>query len=184
MNDEMLKEKKISSEEIFNGRLLHVFNDVIELPNGKKSTREYIKHQGAVAVVPVTDENEIIAVRQYRYPIDRITVEIPAGKLDKGEKPLDAAFRELSEETGITDADISYIGGLYPSVAYTDEIIHMYMAKNLKYGMAHTDDDEFLEVIKIPIDEFVEKIIGGEIMDSKTQAAVLKASLILGKEKK
>lgn len=184
MNDEKLIEKKVSSEEIFDGKLLHVFSDTIELPDGKSATREYIKHQGAVAVVPVTENNEIIAVRQYRYPIGRVTVEIPAGKLDKGEKPLEAAMRELSEETGVSGADITYIGGLYPSVAYTDELIHMYMAENLEYGEAHTDDDEFLDVVKIPVDEFVEKILGGEIMDSKTQAAVLKVAMILRNREK
>lgn len=179
MNDEMLIEKKVSSEYIFDGRLLQVYRDTIELPNGKPATREYIKHQGAVAVVPVTDEGEIIAVRQYRYPVGKVTIEIPAGKLDKGEEPLDAAKRELSEETGVESADIEYIGGLYPSVAYTDEIIHMYVAKNLKYGQMHTDADEFLEVVRIRIDDFVDMILKGEIMDSKTQAAVLKVAMLL-----
>lgn len=180
MNDEKLYEKGISSRNVFSGRLLHVYSDEIELPDGGKSVREYIHHQGAVCVVPLTEDNEIIAVRQYRYPIGRVTVEIPAGKLDKGEKPLEAAKRELSEETGAESDDITYIGGLYPSVAYTDEIIHMYLARNLKYGKAHTDDDEFLEVVKIPVGEFVKKIMDGEIMDSKTQAAVLKTARLLG----
>ena len=179
MNDEMLIEKKVDSEYIFDGKLLQVYRDTVSLPNGELSTREYIKHQGAVAVVPVTDEGEIIAVRQYRYPIGRITIEIPAGKLDKGEEPLTAAKRELSEETGVESADIEYIGGLYPSVAYTDEIIHIYVAKNLKYGEMHTDEDEFLDVVKIKIDDFVDMILKGEIMDSKTQAAVLKVAMLL-----
>lgn len=179
MNDEMLIEKKVSSEYIFDGKLLQVYRDTIALPNGNEAIREYIKHQGAVAVVPVTDEGEIIAVRQYRYPIGRITIEIPAGKLDKGEDPLTAAKRELSEETGVESADIDYIGGLYPSVAYTDEIIHMYVAKNLKYGEMHTDEDEFLDVVKIKIDDFVDMVLKGEIMDSKTQAAVLKVAMLL-----
>ncbi len=180
MNDEMLIEKKVSSENVFDGRLLHVFNDVVELPNGHKSTREYIKHQGAVCVVPVTDDMEVVAVKQYRYPIGRVTIEIPAGKLDKGEDILTAAKRELSEETGVESADIEYMGGLYPSVAYTDEIIHMYVAKNLVYGDSHTDDDEFLNVVKIPLAEFAQMVMNGEIQDAKTMAAILKVARMYG----
>lgn len=180
MNDEMLIEKKISSENVFDGVLLHVYKDAIELPNGNSATREYIKHQGAVCVVPVTDNMEVVAVKQYRYPIGRVTIEIPAGKLDKGEDILTAAKRELSEETGVECADIEYMGGLYPSVAYTDEIIHMYVAKNLVYGEAHTDDDEFLNVVKIPLGEFVDMIMDGKIQDSKTMAAVLKVARMYG----
>lgn len=180
MNDEMLIEKKVSSENVFDGVLLHVYKDAIELPNGNSATREYIKHQGAVCVVPVTDNMEVVAVKQYRYPIGRVTIEIPAGKLDKGEDILDAAKRELSEETGVECADIEYMGGLYPSVAYTDEIIHMYVAKNLVYGEAHTDDDEFLNVVKIPLGEFVDMITDGKIQDSKTMAAVLKVARMYG----
>lgn len=180
MKDEMLIEKQLESEFVFNGKLLKVYNDTVSLPNGSTATREYIKHQGAVCVVPVTEDNEIVAVKQYRYPIKRVTIEIPAGKLDKGEIPLEAAKRELSEETGVESADIEYIGGLYPSVAYTDEIIHMYVAKNLKYGEAHTDDDEFLNVIRIPVSEFVDMIMDGKIEDSKTQAAILKVARKLG----
>lgn len=180
MNDEMLIEKQLSSENVFDGVLLHVYKDDIELPNGHKSVREYIKHQGAVCVVPVTDKMEVIAVKQYRYPIGRVTIEIPAGKLDAGEEPLEAAKRELSEETGVECADIEYMGGLYPSVAYTDEIIHMYVAKNLVYGQAHTDDDEFLNVVKIPLKDFVQMVMDGKIQDSKTMAAILKVGRMFG----
>ena len=180
MNDEMLIEKQISSKNVFDGVLLHVYKDEIELPNGNEAVREYIKHQGAVCVVPVTDEMEVIAVKQYRYPIGRVTIEIPAGKLDAGEEPLTAAKRELSEETGVECADIEYIGGLYPSVAYTDEIIHMYVAKNLVFGEAHTDDDEFLNVVKIPLKDFVDMVMDGKIQDSKTMAAILKVGRMFG----
>ncbi len=180
MNDEMLIEKQVSSRNVFDGVLLHVYKDEIELPNGNNAVREYIKHQGAVCVVPVTDEMEVIAVKQYRYPIGRVTIEIPAGKLDAGEEPLTAAKRELSEETGVECADIEYIGGLYPSVAYTDEIIHMYVAKNLVFGQAHTDDDEFLNVVKIPLKDFVDMVMDGKIQDSKTMAAILKVGRMFG----
>lgn len=180
MNDEHLIEKKVSSENVFDGVLLHVYKDKIELPNGNEAVREYIKHQGAVCVVPLTDEMEVVAVKQYRYPIGRVTIEIPAGKLDAGENILDAAKRELSEETGVESADIEYMGGLYPSVAYTDEIIHMYVAKNLVYGEAHTDDDEFLNVVKIPLKDFVQMVMDGQIQDSKTMAAILKVARMYG----
>lgn len=179
MTDKHLIEDKQSSEYIFNGSLLQVYKDTVVLPNGKIALREYIKHQGAVAVVPVTLKNEIIVVKQYRYPIGRTTIEIPAGKLDKGEEPLIAAKRELSEETGVFGADIESIGNLYPSVAYTDELIYMYMARNLQYGNKHTDEDEFLDVDKIYIEDFIDMILKGEIEDSKTQAAVLKVYTIL-----
>lgn len=180
MNDEHLIEKKVSSENVFDGVLLHVYKDKIELPNGNEAVREYIKHQGAVCVVPLTDEMEVVAVKQYRYPIGRVTIEIPAGKLDAGENILDAAKRELSEETGVESADIEYMGRLYPSVAYTDEIIHMYVAKNLVYGEAHTDDDEFLNVVKIPLKDFVQMVMDGQIQDSKTMAAILKVARMYG----
>ncbi len=180
MKDENLIEKKFSSENVFDGVLLHVYKDDIILPNGNKAVREYIKHQGAVCVVPVTDKMEVVAVRQYRYPIGRVTVEIPAGKLDKGEEPLEAAKRELGEETGVECADIKYIGALYPSVAYTDEIIHMYLAENLVYGQSHTDEDEFLNVVKIPLKDFVEMVMDGKVQDSKTMAAILKVGRMYG----
>lgn len=180
MKDEHLIEKKVSSENVFDGVLLHVYKDKIELPNGNEAVREYIKHQGAVCVVPLTDEMEVVAVKQYRYPIGRVTIEIPAGKLDAGENILDAAKRELSEETGVESADIEYMGRLYPSVAYTDEIIHMYVAKNLVYGEAHTDDDEFLNVVKIPLKDFVQMVMDGQIQDSKTMAAILKVARMYG----
>ena len=130
--------------------------------------------------MPVTDAMEVVAVKQYRYPIGRVTIEIPAGKLDIGEEPLEAAKRELSEETGVESADIEYVGGLYPSVAYTDEIIHMYVAKNLTYGESHTDDDEFLNVVKIPLAEFARMVMDGEIQDAKTMAAILKTARMFG----
>lgn len=179
--DEKLIEKELSSQKIYDGRLLHVYKDKVILPNGKTSYREYLKHRGAAAIVPLTENNDVIAVRQYRYPLRRVTIEIPAGKIDEGEEPVDAALRELSEEAGITSAKLKYIGGLLPSVAYTDEEIHMYIATDLVFGTPHADEDEFLEIIKIPLSEFVNKILDGEIKDSKTQAAILKTALLLKK---
>ena len=163
MNDEMLIEKKVDSEYIFDGKLLQVYRDTVSLPNGELSTREYIKHQGAVAVVPVTDEGEIIAVRQYRYPIGRITIEIPAGKLDKGEDHLTCGKREFLEETGYTAEKMTYLGEFYPSVGFLTEKIHIYMAEGLKKEEQHLDEDEFLNVLKIPLSELMDMVKNNEI---------------------
>ncbi len=177
-NDSGLIETFVSSEEIFNGRLLHVFRDTVELPNGKHSTREYIRHNGAVAVVPVDEDGNVYMVRQYRHAVGRVTLEIPAGKIDRGEEPLAAAERELSEETGLLNAAYEHIGNLLPSVAYTSEVIYMYIARGFTVGEQHTDPDEFVQVVKIPLTELVKMVMSGQIEDSKSQAAILKANLI------
>lgn len=185
MKDELFfKEIGITHEKIYDGRILHVYRDDVTLPNGKKSMREYCIHNGAVAVVALTAENEVICVRQYRYAIGRVTVEIPAGKLDSvSEEPLLAAERELREETGCTAGKITYVGGLNTSPAILSETIHMYLAEELNYGECDPDEDEFLEIIKIPLEKMVDMIINGEIMDSKTQAAVLKVWAMKQKKK-
>ena len=176
-----LKETKVSREEIFNGYIVHLVRDTITLPNGAPATREVALHNGAVCVVPVTDEGEIIMERQFRYPFDEVIWEIPAGKLDKGETDhLEAAKRELREETGYTAEKYICIGDLYPSPAILSEKIRMYIATGLKKGEQELDEDEFLDVVKIPFAKVVQMILDGEIPDAKTQTAVLKAKLILG----
>ena len=175
INDEAFVEKQLKSELIFDGRVLHVYKDTIGLPNGRTSTREYCRHGGAVCVVPLTDQNEVICVRQYRYAVGKVVLEIPAGKLDApDEDPLEAAVRELREETGYRDATVTSIGNLYTSPALLSEVIYMYLAENMTLGDVDPDEDEFLEIVKIPLDEMVDMILRGEIMDAKTQAAVLK----------
>lgn len=170
-----LTETKLSSETIYDGKVVHLTRDRVTLPNGREATREVIRHSGAVCIVPLTDENEVILVRQFRYPFGCTLLEIPAGKLDIGESPEQCAARELSEETGAVAGKLTYLGKYYPSVAYLNEVIHMYLAEQLRYGDAHTDDDEFLETVRIPLDTLVRRIMQGDVPDGKTQCAVLKA---------
>ena len=177
LND--LEEKTLSSSAIFDGKVLHVRLDEISLPNGKPSTREYCHHNGAVCVIPITDEGEVICVRQYRYPFHEDLLEIPAGKLDSpDEDPFDAVRRELREETGAVAKSITYLGKYYPSPAILDECIHMYLAEGLTFGDTDFDDDEFMESVRVPLDSLVEMILDGKIRDGKTQICALRASMM------
>ncbi len=178
-----LKEEKISSETIYEGRIIKVYKDEVRLPDGATAKRELMRHRGAVCVVAV-DENGFVTIeKQFRYPYGRVITEIPAGKLDENEKPDVAAKRELMEETGIEAKIWHYLGEYYPSPAYTDEVIHMYAAFDLSFGKPNTDEDEFLTTEKIQIDELVKKILKGEIPDGKTQTAVVKAWNIFYRDK-
>ena len=177
-----LIETKISSENIYDGTLLHVKKDKVELPNGDISYREWIKHPGASAVIPVTDNNEIILVRQYRYPIQSLTMEIPAGKLDvAGEDPLECAKRELEEETGYSAQEYQFLTKLATTVGFSDEFIYIYAARGLKAGQQHTDEDEFINVVTVPLDKAVEMVHSGEILDGKSVVAILMLQNMLAK---
>lgn len=177
-----LEEKKLSSEEIFDGVAIHLFRDEILLPNGNKGVREVVRHPGAVCVLPLTDDGQVIFVNQFRYALNKVTLEVPAGKLEKGEDPMEAALRELSEETGVEAKTIVPMGALYTTPALMDEIIYMYIATDLSQGEQHLDEDEFVNVIKIPLSKAVEMVMNGEIRDAKTQIMILKADKYFNKK--
>ena len=172
--DADLIEQKVSSEDVFDGNLLHVKKDTVRLPNGNIACREWIKHPGASAVLPVTPEGRLIFVRQYRYPIQQVTLEIPAGKLDaEGEDPLDCAKRELSEETGYQAEKYTFLTKLATTVGFSNEFIYIYAAEGLTAGRQHPDEDEFINVCTLTMDEAMAKIRSGEICDAKSITAVL-----------
>ena len=181
--DEALIERFAASEEIFDGIVLHVNKDTVTLPDGKSAVREVIRHVGAVCVVPLTEAGEVICVRQYRYAAGQVMLEIPAGKLDsKQEDRREAALRELREETGVRCETLTSLGAFYPAPAYSDELIDMYLAEGLSYGDTNPDEDEFLDVVRVPLRELVDMALRGELPDAKTQMAVLRVWAIKQRE--
>ena len=181
MDTEMreLSETPVSSEELFQGKILHLYRDTVRLPNGKPVGRELIRHVGAVCVVPLTEDGRVVVERQYRYPVNQVITEIPAGKLNFREEDREAAIRrELREETGAEAQELICLGPLYPACAYSDESITMYLAKGLTFGSRDLDEDEFLNVQLVPLEELVRDIMDGKIPDAKTQAAVLRVYLM------
>ena len=175
-----LTEKTLSSETIFDGRILHVRRDTVLLPNGHQSTREVVDHPGGVGILALDDQGRALLVSQFRYPYGQVLREIPAGKLEYGEDPAQAAVRELREETGAVAGSFQSLGELYPSPGYCGEIIRMYLARDLSFGDTDPDEDEFLGLERVPFSQLVEQVLSGEIRDAKTIAAVLKAKLLLG----
>lgn len=175
-----LIETTLSSEKIFDGRILHIRRDTVRLPDGSDATREVVDHPGGVCVLALDDENRALLVSQFRYPYKEVVREVPAGKLEYGEDPREAAIRELAEETGATAGEFRSLGELYPSPGYCGEIIRMYLAQDLTFGETHLDKDEFLNLERIPFGQLVEQVVSGEIKDAKTIAVVLKGKLLLG----
>lgn len=177
---ENLTEIKTGSQEIFDGVILHLYKDTVQLPNGKPAIREVIRHVGAVGVIPVTEDGKVLVERQFRYPLNRVITEIPAGKLDSfTEDRLSAAKRELEEETGYTAAEWIDMGDYYPTPAYCDERITLYLARGLSLGQRHLNEDEFLNFAFVPLSDLVDAVMSGRITDGKTQVAVLKAARLL-----
>lgn len=180
MSDDDLIEKTIDGSEVYSGKFLHVFHDRILLPNGKEGGRDYIKHIGAVCVIPILEDGRVIVEHQFRYPTHEVLIEIPAGKLDsKSENHLEACKRELREETGYEAGEWIELGPLYPTPAYSDEVIHAYIARDLKKGERNLDEDEFINIELVPLKTLVDLVMEGRIPDAKSQIAILKAARIL-----
>lgn len=172
-------EKTIKSERIFEGKVINLRVDTVQLPGGGTSTREVVEHPGGVGVIPITDRKEVIMVRQYRKPMDKVSLEIPAGKLAYGEDPYECGVRELEEETGYKAKNIQPLGSFYTSPGFANEILHIYMATELYKGEVKLDEDEFVEIEIIPLDKLVDMVMCGEIQDAKSIIAILKVARLL-----
>lgn len=171
-----MREIQTGSERIYQGKILDFYRDTVRLPNGREATRELVRHNGAVAVVPLLPDGRVIIEHQYRYPHDGVILEIPAGKLDgPDEDPEDACRRELREETGYSAGTLIPMGPFYPTAAYSSETIWLFLAKDLTAGEQKLDDGEFLDVEAMPLEDLVRMILAGNVPDGKTQAAVMRA---------
>lgn len=166
--DQHLKENRISGEDIYGGIFLHMKRDKILLPDGQEAVREYLTHPGAVAILAILDDGRVLLERQYRYPIAKACIEIPAGKLEIGEDHLLCAKRELEEETGYTAKKWSYIRRIHPVISYSTELIDIYLAEDLVPGKSKLDDEEFLDVFAAPLEQLIAWVEEGEITDVKT----------------
>ncbi len=180
--DMELGEKTLASQQIFSGVLLKVYRDEVELASGRTSVREFVHHPGGVAAVALDGDGNVYLERQYRYPYHKVVTEIPAGKLEAGEDPLDAIQRELSEEIGASAGRWDALGHIMPSVGYTDEMLYLYLARDLSFGHRHLDEGEFLEPFKLPFAEVLAMAEDGRINDAKTVAALFRADRLIRAE--
>jgi len=176
----VLKEKTLCSEHVFRGRLLSLRVDTVLLPDGRTTTREVVEYSGAVAVVALTGEMEVVMVRQYRHPAGRELVEIPAGKIEEGENPEACARRELEEETGYTAASWQCLGRFYSTPGFSSELMHLYLARGLLSHGQTPDEDEFVEVVRVPFKKALGMVLQGEICDAKSICGLLWAAKVLG----
>lgn len=172
-DDPHLTEQTTAREELLKGHFLHVVRETVRLPDGGAATREFVLHPGAVAVVPLLDDGRIVLERQYRHATKQVHIEIPAGKLDAGEEPLACGQRELLEETGYVAREWAYAFTMYPTVAYSDEAIHIWFARGLEHRGARLDEGEFLDVFAATPEEFLGWCREGKVRDSKTLAAAV-----------
>ncbi|GAB1420114.1 ADP-ribose pyrophosphatase [Anaerolineales bacterium] len=171
-----MKEKIISSKSIYEGRIVHLSVATVQLPNGQQSTREIVKHPGAVAIVALTESQQILMVKQFRLAANQVMLELPAGTLEPDEDPLQCAIRELQEETGYKPGSIEPMGGVFVAPGYTTEFIHFFLATNLVESVLEMDDDEFIELIAIDYQQVLAMIESHKIQDAKTIAAILKVA--------
>ena len=174
-----LTEKTLSSKTVFQGKIVTLLVDQAQLPNGRQAEREVVLHPGGVAVLPLHEGGNVTLVQQDRYPFHQILLELPAGKLDGDEDHRLAAARELSEETGLEAGELTYLGCMLASPGFSDERLHMYLARKLSRSQSHPDDDEFLNVITMPFDELCRQVMDGTVEDAKTVATVLKTKVLL-----
>ncbi len=174
-----LVEKRVRGRWVYRGKLLNVRRDTVRLPDGGVAEREYVEHPSAVAIIALTGAGELVMERQYRYPLRRDMIEIPAGKIDPGEAPLATAKRELQEETGYTAAHWRHVATIHIAIAYSNERIEIYLAKGLRHKGARLDDEEFLEVFTLPLSRALDWVRKGKITDSKTVAALFWAEKLL-----
>ncbi len=163
-----LVEERLDSEQVFDGVLLHVCRDSVKLPDGRESVREYIRHPGAAVMIPVLENGHLVMERQYRYPLGMELLELPAGKIDAGEDPMESARRELLEETGYHAGRLTRLGKLHPCIGYSDEVIHIFLAGELTFQQEQQDKDEFIETFEISLEDALAGIRSGTITDSKT----------------
>ena len=177
-----LEEKTLANELIFDGRLLKFYRDEVGLPDGGRSVREYVHHPGGAAVVALDGDGNVYLERQFRYPYRKVVTEIPAGKLEEGEDPFDAIRRELKEEIGATAGQWDALGHIMPSVGYTDEMLYLYLARDLTFGETHRDKDEYLEPFKLPFAEALARAADGRINDGKTVSALFRADRLIREE--